>query len=281
MKNLFFSYVDEISYFCGVITIIQRMGKRENLVIVPTYNEKDNIESLLRHIFSLPEPFDVLVVDDHSPDGTAQIVKRLQEEFPERLFLLEREGKLGLGSAYVTGFQWGLQRGYLYFFEIDADFSHNPEDLVRLLRTCRDEGYDMAIGSRYIKGVSVINWPMSRILLSYFASRYVRWITGLPITDTTAGFVCYRAEVLRHILQKPLRFTGYAFQIELKFRTWKYGFKIKEIPIIFTERQAGKSKMSKKIVFEAIWGVIFLKIASWFENWKRIPESQTSPTPSP
>lgn len=242
------------------------MGKA--LVITPTYNEKENIERMVRAIMALEEPMDLLVVDDGSPDGTAQIIKNLQQEFPERLFLIERPGKQGLGTAYVTAFQWGLQRNYTFFLEIDADFSHNPIDLVRLLRTARDENQDLVVGSRYVTGVNVVNWPMSRVLLSYYASAYVRFVTGMSIRDATAGFVCYRDTVLQKILQQPVRFIGYAFQIEMKFKAWKYGFKIKEIPIIFTDRTAGTSKMSKKIIREAIWGVIYLKITSWFKKWK-------------
>lgn len=240
----------------------------EALVITPTYNEKENIAAMVHAIMELEEPFDLLVVDDGSPDGTAEIVKNLQKEFSGRLFLIERSGKLGLGTAYVTGFEWGLERNYKYFLEIDADFSHNPKDLVRLLKTCREEGYDVAVGSRYVTGVNVVNWPMSRVLLSYYASAYVRFITGMPLRDATAGFVCYRDSVLKKILQEPVKFIGYAFQIEMKFKAWKYGFKIKEVPIIFTDRTAGTSKMSKKIVKEAILGVIRMKIASWFKKWK-------------
>lgn len=237
------------------------------LVITPTYNEKENISQMVQAIMELEEPFDLLVVDDGSPDGTAQIVKELQKQFPERLFLLERSGKLGLGTAYVAGFQWGLERNYEFFLEIDADFSHNPKDLVRLLKACKEEGNDVAVGSRYVTGVNVVNWPMSRVLLSYYASAYVRFITGMTIRDATAGFVCYRATVLKKILQEPIKFIGYAFQIEMKFKAWKYGFKIKEVPIIFTDRTAGASKMSKGIVKEAVFGVIRMKIASWFKKW--------------
>ncbi len=238
------------------------------LVITPTYNEKENIADMVQAIMDLEEALDLLVVDDGSPDGTAQIVKDLQKNYPDRLFLLERSGKLGLGTAYVAGFQWGLERNYEYFLEIDADFSHNPKDLVRLLRACRDEGNDVAVGSRYVTGVNVVNWPMSRVLLSYYASAYVRMITGMSLRDATAGFVCYRDTVLKKILQEPIKFIGYAFQIEMKFKAWKYGFKIKEVPIIFTDRTAGSSKMSKGIVKEAVFGVIRMKIASWFKKWK-------------
>jgi len=238
------------------------------LVITPTYNEKENIANMVLAIMGLEESFDLLVVDDGSPDGTGEIVKNLQKDFPNRLFILERSGKLGLGTAYVAGFQWGLERNYEYFLEIDADFSHNPKDLVSLLRTCRDEGYDVAVGSRYITGVNVVNWPMSRVLLSYYASAYVRLITGMKLRDATAGFVCYKDTVLKKILQEPIKFIGYAFQIEMKFKAWKYGFKIKEVPIIFTDRTAGASKMSKGIVKEAIFGVISMKMNSWFKKWK-------------
>lgn len=238
------------------------------LIITPTYNEKENIANMVLAIMGLEESFDLLVVDDGSPDGTGEIVKNLQKDFPNRLFILERSGKLGLGTAYVAGFQWGLERNYEYFLEIDADFSHNPKDLVSLLRTCRDEGYDVAVGSRYITGVNVVNWPMSRVLLSYYASAYVRLITGMKLRDATAGFVCYKDTVLKKILQEPIKFIGYAFQIEMKFKAWKYGFKIKEVPIIFTDRTAGASKMSKGIVKEAIFGVISMKINSWFKKWK-------------
>ncbi len=237
------------------------------LVITPTYNEKENIADMIQAIMELEEPFHLLVVDDGSPDGTASIVKALQNRFPERLFILERSGKLGLGTAYVAGFQWGLERNYEYFLEIDADFSHNPKDLVRLLKACRDEGNDVAVGSRYVTGVNVVNWPMSRVLLSYYASAYVRMITGMSLRDATAGFVCYKDTVLQKILQEPIKFIGYAFQIEMKFKAWKYGFKIKEVPIIFTDRTTGVSKMSKGIIKEAVFGVIRMKIASWFKKW--------------
>ncbi len=238
------------------------------LVIIPTYNEKENIQALIETIFSLPEPFDILIVDDNSPDGTAQIVKQLQNKYPQRLFLEVRPEKQGLGMAYLHGFQWALQRNYEYIFEMDADFSHDPKDLIRLYQTTK-KGYDLVIGSRYVNNlVNVVNWPMGRVLLSYFASKYVRFITGMPIYDTTAGFKCYRARVLKAILQHPPRFVGYAFQIEMKFRAWKYGFKIKEIPIVFTDRRAGTSKMNKKIIREAIFGVIKMKIASWFRKYE-------------
>lgn len=245
-----------------------------SVVIIPTYNEKENIERMVRKVMSLAEPIDLLVVDDGSPDGTADIIKSLCKEYENRLFIEERAGKQGLGTAYVHGFRWALSRGYDYIFEMDADFSHNPEDLLRLLAACKDNSADVAIGSRYITGVNVVNWPMSRVLLSYFASVYVRWITGMRVRDATAGFKCYRRAVLETILCEPIRFVGYAFQIEMKFKSWKYGFKIKEVPIIFTERAAGASKMSGKIVREAVLGVLWLKVSSWFRKWER-PLPQT------
>ena len=239
----------------------------DSIVIIPTYNEKENIERIIRKVFSLPIPFHVLVVDDGSPDGTGAIVKRLQEEFPDRLYLEERAGKSGLGTAYIYGFRWCLSRPYAYIFEMDADFSHNPEDLPRLRETCLTA--DMAIGSRYIRGVNVVNWPMSRVLMSYFASAYVRWITGVDIRDTTAGFVGYRREVLATIPLDNIRFVGYAFQIEMKFTAIKYGFNVVEIPIIFTDRPEGVSKMSTRIFQEAFFGVIQMKVNRWFRKYKR------------
>ena len=246
-------------YFCP---FTKQTTLNTSLVIIPTYNEKENIRDILLAVFALKTPFDVLIVDDGSPDGTAEIVRSLQEEFPERLYLEERAGKQGLGTAYLHGFQWGLKRDYHYFFEMDADFSHNPQDLVRLYHACHDEGYDVAIGSRYIKGVNVVNWPMSRVLLSFFASRYVRIILGVPIEDTTAGFICYKRAVLEKINFNRIKFVGYAFQIEMKFKTYKLGFKIKEVPVIFTDRTRGTSKMSGSIVKEAILGVLQLKYSS-------------------
>lgn len=240
----------------------------KNLVIIPTYNEFENIEAIIRRVFGLPETFQILIVDDGSPDGTAQIVRRLQNEFPA-LHLEERKGKLGLGTAYIHGFKWALERGYDYVFEMDADFSHNPDDLVRLLAACRDEGYDVAIGSRYIKGVNVINWPMSRVLMSYFAGIYVRMITGMPIMDPTGGFMCYSREVLSVIPLHKIRFVGYAFQIEMKFNAYLYKFRIIEVPIVFTDRTKGQSKMSTKIFKEAVFGVVMMKIWSWFKSFKR------------
>jgi dolichol-phosphate mannosyltransferase len=238
----------------------------ESLVIIPTYNEKENIEKIIRKVFSLPDLFDILIVDDGSPDGTAQIVKSLQEDYPGKLHLEERKGKLGLGTAYIHGFKWALARQYEYIFEMDADFSHNPDDLGRLLETCR-QGADMAIGSRYIKGVNVVNWPMNRVLMSYFASGYVRLITGIDIRDATAGFVCFRRKVLETIRLDKIRFVGYAFQIEMKFTALQYGFKVVEIPIIFTDRTEGVSKMSTRIFREAFFGVIHMKISSLFRKY--------------
>lgn len=241
----------------------------DSLVIIPTYNEKENIEAIIRKVMSLPHPFDLLIVDDSSPDGTAGIVLQLQQEFDGRLHLESRTGKLGLGTAYIHGFKYALRQGYQYIFEMDADFSHNPDDLVRLYQACAEEGYDMAIGSRYVQGVNVVNWPMSRVLMSWFASLYVRLITGMPIADTTAGFVCYRRKVLKTIQLNKIRFVGYAFQIEMKFLTFKYGFKIKEVPIIFTDRTKGQSKMSKGIFKEAVLGVIRMKVNSFFRHFDR------------
>ncbi len=239
------------------------------VVIVPTYNEKENIEAIINAVLSLPSNFNMLIVDDNSPDGTRDIVKEMQKKFPGRLFILERSGKQGLGTAYIAGFKWSLKNGYDYIFEMDADFSHNPSDLENLFKACSVDGYDLAIGSRYKSGVNVINWPMSRVLLSYFASVYVRLITGMKIKDTTAGFKCYKREVLETINVDNIRFKGYAFQIEMKFTTWKYGFKITEVPIVFTDRRKGISKMSSNIIKEAVWGVIRLKIFSYFNSYKR------------
>ena len=241
----------------------------DSLVIIPTYKEKENIVKIIRKVFSLPKDFDILVIDDNSPDGTADEVRRVLHEFPGRLFLETRKGKLGLGTAYIFGFKWALARDYQYIFEMDADFSHNPEDLVRLYHACATDGYDLAIGSRYINGVNVINWPMGRVLMSYYASAYVRLITGMSIRDTTAGFTCYRRQVLEAIELSKVRFTGYAFQIEMKFLAWKMGFKIKEVSIVFTDRSEGESKMSKGIFKEAVLGVIMLRINSIFKKPKR------------
>jgi dolichol-phosphate mannosyltransferase len=233
----------------------------DTLVIIPTYNEKENIEKIIRKVFSMEKNFHILVIEDNSPDGTANIVKRLIPEFKDQLFIEERKGKLGLGTAYVHGFKWALKRNYQHILEMDADFSHNPEDLSRLRDACQKEA-DVAVGSRYIKGVSVVYWPMARILMSFFASKYVRFITGLKITDTTAGFVCYNRNVLETIDLDSIRFVGYAFQVEMKFKAWKLGFKVTEVPIIFTDRTEGTSKMNKSIFKEAIFGVIQLRIMS-------------------
>ena len=240
--------------------------KNDSIVIIPTYNECEHIEKIIRAVFALEHCFHILVVEDNSPDGTAAIVKRMQEEFPERLFMIERTGKLGLGTAYIAGFKWALERDYDYIFEMDADFSHNPTDLPRLYNACAQEGADVAIGSRYISGVNVVDWPMSRILMSYGASKYVRLITGIPIHDTTAGFVCYRKEVLQMMELDKIRFKGYAFQIEMKFTAWQLGFLIKEVPVIFVNRKEGTSKMNSSIFGEAMFGVIRLKWDSLFKK---------------
>lgn len=244
------------------------MERSNILVIIPTYNEKDNIEKMVKKVFSLSINFDLLIIDDNSPDGTADIIKSLQKEYPQNLHLLEREGKLGLGTAYITGFKWALENKYDFICEMDADFSHNPEDLIKLYEACEKEGADLAIGSRYISGVNVVNWPMGRILMSYFASIYVRIITRMNIQDTTAGFKCYKRKVLETINLDKIKLKGYAFQIEMKFTTWKFGFKIIEVPIIFTERQEGVSKMSGGIFNEAVWGVIKMKFRSFFRSYK-------------
>lgn len=246
---------------------IKRPNVSDSLVIIPTYNEKENIEKIIRKVFSLPCDFEILIIDDGSPDGTAQIVKRLQEEFPS-LHIEERTGKLGLGTAYIHGFNWALKRGYEYIFEMDADFSHNPKDLIKLRDACL-AGADLAIGSRYVKGVNVVNWPMGRVLMSYFASMYVRFITGIDIQDATAGFKCYRRQVLEIIPMHKIKFVGYAFQIEMKFTAIKYGFKVVEVPIIFTDRTEGTSKMSTRIFREAFLGVIQMKVNSWFRKYNR------------
>lgn len=246
----------------------------DSLVIIPTYNEKENIEKIISKVFSLQHPFHILIVDDGSPDGTAGIVKHLQGDFPGRLHLEERKGKQGLGTAYIHGFKWALKYKYEYIFEMDADFSHNPDDLVRLRGACLpveefiNGGADVAIGSRYVKGVNVVNWPMGRVLMSYFASMYVRFITGINIQDATAGFKCYRRRVLETIPMDKIKFVGYAFQIEMKFTAIKYGFNVVEVPIIFTDRTAGTSKMSTKIFREAFLGVIQMKIWSWFRKYR-------------
>jgi len=241
----------------------------DSLVIIPTYNEKENIERIIRTVFSLPKDFHVLIIEDNSPDGTAQIVARLIGEFPGKLFMEQRKGKLGLGTAYIHGFHWAIDRKYDYIFEMDADFSHNPEDLLRLYDAAKNKGADLVIGSRYITGVNVVNWPIGRVLMSYYASAYVRFITGMKIWDTTAGFKCYTRPVLEAIDFDNVHFTGYAFQIEMKFLAWKLGFKIVEVPIIFTDRTQGESKMSKGIFKEAVFGVITLRFKSLFKKYRR------------
>ena len=245
----------------------------DSIIIIPTYNEKENIEKIIRAIFSLQKAFNILVIDDGSPDGTAAIVKRLMaEEFANRLFIIEREGKLGLGTAYIRGFKWALEHGYDYIFEMDADFSHDPNDLPRLYSACADEGYDVAIGSRYISGVNVVNWPIGRVLMSYFASRYVRFITGFKVNDTTAGFKCYKRRVLNTIELDKIKFKGYAFQIEMKYTAYKIGFKIKEVPVVFVNRREGVSKMSGGIFSEALFGVMRLRLDGWFRKYPEIKE---------
>lgn len=240
-----------------------------NVVIIPTYNERENIEQIIRAVFGLPVVFHVLVIDDNSPDGTADIVRRMMPESDGRLHMLERKGKLGLGTAYITGFRWALDHGYDYVFEMDADFSHPPHDLVELYKACAEGGADMSIGSRYISGVNVVNWPMGRVLMSYFASVYVRLITRMKIMDTTAGFVCYSSRVLRTIDLDRVRLKGYGFQIEMKFTASKFGFRIVEVPIIFTDRKHGSSKMSGGIFSEAVLGVVRMKLGSFFRTYKR------------
>ncbi len=238
-----------------------------NLVIIPTYNEKENIENIIRAVFSLPITFHVLVIEDGSPDGTAAIVKKMQAEFPSQLFMVERKGKLGLGTAYIAGFKWAIERKYDYIFEMDADFSHNPNDLPKLYNACANQGADVAIGSRYITGVNVVNWPMGRVLMSYLASKYVRFVLGVNISDTTAGFKCYRREVLETIELDKIRFKGYAFQIEMKYTAFECGLTIKEVPIIFINRELGTSKMNSGIFGEAFFGVVQLKINGWFRKF--------------
>jgi dolichol-phosphate mannosyltransferase len=240
-----------------------------NLVIIPTYNEKENIGKIIPAVLAQPVPFHVLVVDDGSPDGTASLVKDLQKKNPGKVFIIERQEKKGLGTAYIAGFHWGLERGYDYIFEMDADFSHNPDDLPVLYHTCAEKGADLAIGSRYISGVNVVNWPLGRVIMSYLASIYVRLVTGMHIKDTTAGFKCYSRKVLETIELDRIRFKGYAFQIEMKFTTWKHGFRMVEVPIIFTDRKLGHSKMSGGIFNEALWGVIAMKVRSWFHRYPK------------
>lgn len=245
-------------------------SRSDSVVIIPTYNEKENVAAIINAVASLPRQFDILIIDDNSPDGTADIVKRLQDgEHARRLHLIEREGKLGLGTAYITGFKWALENGYDYIFEMDADFSHNPQDLMALYKACATDGADMAVGSRYLTGVNVVNWPMGRVLMSYYASAYVRIVTGMPVRDTTAGFVCYSRRVLEAIDLDTIRFKGYAFQIEMKFTAHQLGFKVVEVPIIFVNRVLGTSKMNSGIFGEAVFGVIRLKIDSIFNRNKR------------
>jgi dolichol-phosphate mannosyltransferase len=242
---------------------------KDNLVIIPTYNECENIEDIIRAVFLLSTKFEILIIDDNSPDGTAKIVKSLQAEYSGQLHIIERSGKLGLGTAYIEGFKYALENNYQYIFEMDADFSHNPLDLLELLKSCQKDEVQLTIGSRYKTGVNVVNWPMGRVLMSYLASKYVRFITGLPVYDATAGFICYHRSVLETIELDKIKFIGYAFQIEMKFTAWKHGFGIEEVPIIFTDRSKGTSKMSKKIFKEAIFGVIQMKMKSWFKKYKQ------------
>lgn len=241
----------------------------DGVVIIPTYNEKENVAAIIEAVLGLPRKFDVLIIDDNSPDGTAAIVKRLQQKYAGRLHLLERAGKQGLGTAYIAGFKWALEHGYEFVFEMDADFSHNPADLLKLYDACAVDGADLAIGSRYVTGVNVVNWPMGRVLMSYYASRYVRIVTGMPINDATAGFVCYRRRVLETLPLDAIRFKGYAFQIEMKFLAYKYGFRIQEVPIIFVNRVLGTSKMSSGIFSEGFFGVLRLKWSSMFTKYER------------
>ena len=251
------------------------MNKSDSIIIIPTYNEKENIEKIIRAIFALEKCFHILVIDDGSPDGTAKIVHHLIDtEFADRLFIVERSGKLGLGTAYITGFKWALEHGYDFIFEMDADFSHDPADLPRLYAACHDEGYDLAIGSRYVSGVNVVNWPMGRVIMSYYASAYVRIVTGMNVRDTTAGFVCYRRNVLEAIDLDKIRFKGYAFQIEMKFTAFKMGCCIKEVPIIFVNRVLGTSKMNSSIFGEAVFGVLQLRIRSWFKKYPQLAKHQ-------
>lgn len=248
------------------------MNTSDSIIIIPTYNEKENIENIIRAVFGLPNTaFHILVIDDGSPDGTAQIVHRLMDgEFTDRLFIIERSGKQGLGTAYIAGFKWALARQYDYVFEMDADFSHDPKDLPHLYAACHDEGYDLSVGSRYVSGVNVVNWPMGRVLMSYFASCYVRFITGVNIHDTTAGFVCYTRKVLEKLPLEKIRFKGYAFQIEMKYTAYKMGAKIKEVPVIFVNRREGTSKMSGGIFSEALFGVMRLRWDGWFRSYPKL-----------
>lgn len=249
------------------------MIKSDCIVIIPTYNEKENIEKIIRAVMGLEKAFNILVIDDGSPDGTADIVKGLMaDKFKDSLFIIERSGKLGLGTAYIAGFKWALEHSYDYIFEMDADFSHDPNDLPRLYAACHDEGADVAIGSRYVSGVNVVNWPIGRVLMSYFASKYVRLVTGFSVHDTTAGFKCYKRRVLETIPLDKIRFKGYAFQIEMKFTAYKIGFKIKEVPVIFVNRREGTSKMSGGIFGEAFFGVMRLRWDGWFRKYPKMPK---------
>ena len=241
----------------------------DSLIIIPTYNEKENIRKIILKIFTLEKLFHILIIDDGSPDGTADIVKTLQKEYPEQLHIQERTEKLGLGTAYIHGFKWALNNNYQFIFEMDADFSHNPDDLIKLYNANAIEGGDLSIGSRYVNGVNIVNWPMNRLLMSFFASKYVKLVTGMPIHDSTAGFKCYKRNVLETINLNKIQFVGYAFQIEMKFKSWKYGFNILEVPVIFTDRTEGSSKMSSGIFMEAVLGVLQMKIKSFFRSWKR------------
>ena len=241
----------------------------DSIIIIPTFNEKENIENIIKKVFSLEKEFNILIVDDNSIDGTANIVKKLQKIYPKKLYIEERSKKLGLGTAYIHGFKWALTKSYEFIFEMDADFSHNPEDLIKLYNTVKNNEGDLSIGSRYVRGVNIVNWPMSRLLLSFFASKYVKIVTGMPIHDSTAGFKCYKKEVLQKIKLDKIQFVGYAFQIEMKFKAWKYGYKIIEVPVVFTDRKAGTSKMSGGIFFEAVFGVVQMKVKSLFKHWRK------------
>ena len=241
----------------------------DSLIIIPTYNEKEHIEKIILKVFSLEKSYHILIVDDGCPDGTSDIVKNLQKKYPEQLHKKERAAKLGLGTAYIHGFKWALKRDYQFIFEMDADFSHNPDDLIRLYNANNKNGGDVSIGSRYVKGVNIVNWPMARLLMSFFASKYVKLITGMPIHDSTAGFKCYKRKVLEKINLDKIQFLGYAFQIEMKFKAWKYGFIVVEVPVIFTDRTEGTSKMSSGIFMEAVVGVVQMKIKSFFRSWER------------
>ena len=249
------------------------MNKSDSVVIIPTYNEKENIENIINAVFALPVMFDVLIIDDNSPDGTAAIVERMQKQWDGRLHLLKRSGKLGLGTAYIMGFKWCLNAGYEFIIEMDADFSHPPKKLLELRQACLD-GADVAIGSRYVSGVNVVNWPMGRVIMSYYASAYVRIVTGMNVRDTTAGFVCYRRNVLEAIDLDKIRFKGYAFQIDMKFTAFKMGCRIKEVPIIFVNRVLGTSKMNSSIFGEAVFGVLQLRIRSWFKKYPQLAKHQ-------